>query len=44
MFSLTRIVGVDRGFDIREKKIMRMLYMAVRVVANSVISRAQALV
>lgn len=44
LFSLIVIKGGNRGFDIKAKKIIRRLYTAVREVANSVISRAQAFV
>lgn len=44
LFSLILIVGRNRGLDMITKKMIRVLYTAVRDVAMSVIVRAQALV
>lgn len=44
LFSLMTIVGGKRGCPRRAKKMIRVLYTAVREVAIKVISRAQALV
>jgi hypothetical protein len=44
LFSLMLIYGENRGHPRRAKKIIRVLYTAVREVTMSVISRAQALV
>lgn len=44
LFSLVRIRVGKRGWPSRTKKMMRVLYTAVRDVATRVISRAQALV
>lgn len=44
LFSLIRITQGNRGFSSNAKKIMRVLYTAVREVATKVSSRAQAFV
>jgi len=44
LFSLIRITQGNRGFSSNAKKIMRVLYTAVREVATKVSNRAQAFV
>lgn len=44
LFSLIKMRGGNRGFPSRAKKIMRVLYTAVREVAIRVNKRAQAFV
>lgn len=43
-FSLIKMRGGNRGFPSRAKKMMRVLYTAVREVATRVSKRAQAFV
>ena len=44
LFSLIRVEVVKRGYPVKVKNIMRLLYIAVREVATRVVVRAQALV
>lgn len=44
LFSLIKMRVVKRGYPVKAKKIIRILYIAVREVATKVVVRAQAFV